>query len=129
MKARRVVGAVKRSAWRMLAARHLGVAHQAGQDGQARRVGARPASGRSAFERRSQIAPEPARQPSGAGSAAIELVEAAGRTVDDQEWRSLPPSISGAGGMGYGPASDSSGHVKATACPAVAPSTTFQGMP
>ena len=62
--------AVKRSAWSIAPARDLVVAGEPGQDRQAGGVGARPAAGRSVFERRFQIAPDPAVQPAPLASSA-----------------------------------------------------------
>ena len=61
---------VKRSAWSIAPARDLVEAREAGEDRQAGGVGGRPAVRAHRFERRFQIAPEPAFQPAAPASRA-----------------------------------------------------------
>ncbi len=96
----------------------LVVAHEAGEDRQTRGVGRRPARGRSAFEPRSKIAPDPAVQlvPPFTGCASNSSYSFHASTSTTSTWRSPdadgPPSIGASAGIGYGPGSLSSAVVE-----------------
>jgi hypothetical protein len=81
------------------------------------------------FERRSQVAPLPARQDEPRRSAAN-----SSNSLQDPRWtmimwRSEPPSIFGLAGIGYGPRSDSLAYWKRTRERLASRGTTLTGIP
>src|SRR4029453_14814825 len=114
MYAGRVVPVVKRRACQTTPAATSSYLARPGRIGSPAASAEVQPSGRSALERMFQIAPEPARQP-------VDVLRAANSSYKKQVsrstirmCRSLPPSILGRLGMGYGPGSDSRGQVKRT---------------
>src|SRR5881628_1747918 len=91
-------------------------------------------SGRSAFEPRSKIAPEPAvhEAPPLTGCASNSSYSFQLSTSTTSTWRSPleeePPSIGASAGMGYGPGSLSSAYANDTGTRRCEPETVMNGM-
>src|SRR5215210_5756799 len=114
MCAEQVLGAVKRRAWRIAPALTSSQRTRPGRIGSPAASALVQPAGLSAFERRSQMAPEPPCHWPPDFEAWKISYRTQSSVSQDSRWASLPPSIFGLDGIGYGPGSDSSSYWKPT---------------